>query len=41
MQYYQVPHELIEDPEALRPWVEKAVAVAARKKRKWPRRGGA
>ena len=32
MQYYEVPADLLEDPEALRPWVEKAVAVAARKK---------
>jgi len=41
MQYYQVPHELLEDPEALRPWAEKAVAVAARKKFKRSRRGDA
>ena len=41
MQYYQVPHELLEDSEALRPWAEKAVAVAGRKKFKRPRRGGA
>jgi DNA transformation protein len=32
MQYYQVPADLIEDSEALRPWAEKAIAVAARKK---------
>jgi DNA transformation protein len=32
MGYYQVPHELLEDPDALRPWVEKAIAVAGRKR---------
>ena len=31
MQYYQVPIDLLEDLEALRPWAEKAIAVAARK----------
>ena len=31
MQYYQVPSDLLEDLEALRPWVEKSIAVAARK----------
>ncbi len=31
MQYYQVPEELLEDVEGLRPWAEKALAVAARK----------
>jgi DNA transformation protein len=36
MQYYRLPEELLEDPEELRPWVEKAIAVAARKKRKKP-----
>jgi len=30
MQYYQVPDELLEDVDALRPWAEKALAVAAR-----------
>ena len=34
MQYYQVPAELLEDPEALRPWAEKAIAVADRNKGK-------
>jgi len=33
MQYYQVPAELLEDPEALRPWAEKAIAVAANKRK--------
>ena len=32
--YYQLPEELLEDPDELRPWVEKAVAVATRKKTK-------
>ena len=41
MQYYQVPAELLEDVDGLRPWVEKAMAVAARKKRKGTRRRGA
>ena len=34
MQYYAVPADLLEDPEALRPWAEQAIAVAARKKAK-------
>src|SRR5712691_9629665 len=38
MQYYQVPAELLEDVEALRPWVEKAMSVAGRKKLKRSRR---
>lgn len=38
MQYYQVPADLLEDVEALRAWVEKAMAVAARKKAKRSRR---
>ena len=40
MQYYQVPAEVLEDSEALRPWVEKAMAVAGRKKHKRARRRG-
>jgi DNA transformation protein len=32
MQYYQVPEDVLEDPEALRRWVEKALAVARQKK---------
>jgi TfoX/Sxy family transcriptional regulator of competence genes len=32
MQYYAVPEDLLEDPEALRPWVDGALAVARRKK---------
>ncbi len=31
MQYYEVPAELLEEPEALRPWAEKSIAVAAHK----------
>ncbi|HYJ80474.1 MAG TPA: TfoX/Sxy family protein [Longimicrobiaceae bacterium] len=36
MQYYELPAELLEDPDRLRPWVEKAVDVAraARKRKK-------
>ena len=30
MQYYRVPDDLLEDAEALRPWVDKAIAVARR-----------
>ncbi|MEQ1574016.1 MAG: TfoX/Sxy family protein [Vicinamibacterales bacterium] len=37
MQYYQVPADLLEDPDALRPWVAGAVAAARRAKSK-PRR---
>ena len=32
MQYYAVPEDLLEDPEALRLWVDRALAVARRKK---------
>ncbi len=41
MQYYQVAEDLVEDPEALRPWAQKAIAVAGRKRVKPRRRGGA
>ena len=34
MQYYQVPADLLDDPDALRPWAEKSIAVAAKKKTK-------
>ena len=34
MQYYQLPEELLEDPDELKPWLEKAILVAERKKRK-------
>jgi DNA transformation protein and related proteins len=40
MQYYQVPAELLEDAEELRPWVTAAIGVARRAKRRRPRRGG-
>lgn len=33
MQYYQVAEDLLESVEDLRPWVEKAIGVARRKKR--------
>ena len=38
MQYYAVPADLLDDPEALRPWVEGALAAARRKKPRRPRR---
>ena len=37
MQYYEVPADLLEDPEELGPWVEAAIAVARRANRR-PRR---
>lgn len=42
MQYYALPDDLLEDPDALRVWVERALAVARRKKagRGRTRRGG-
>jgi DNA transformation protein len=30
MQYYELPADVLEEPERLKPWVEKAIAVAAR-----------
>jgi len=41
MGYYELPHELLEDPDLLGPWADKAVAVAHRKKGKRGRRDGA
>jgi DNA transformation protein len=38
MQYYQLPEDLLEDPEALRPWAEQAVAVAHQHKSRRPSR---
>ena len=38
MQYYHLPEDVLEDAEALQPWVDKAVAVAASKKKKSKRR---
>jgi DNA transformation protein len=32
MQYYELPEGVLDDPEALRPWVDGAVEVAARAK---------
>jgi DNA transformation protein len=34
MQYYQLPEELLEDPDQLKPWLEKAILVAERKKKR-------
>ena len=34
MQYYEVPSDLLEDPESLRPWAEKSIAAADRKKKR-------
>jgi DNA transformation protein len=31
MKYYQVPEDLLDEPEALRPWAEKSIAVAGKK----------
>ncbi len=36
MQYYRVPEELLDDPDTLRPWAERAIEVARKKKRKRP-----
>ena len=32
MQYYPLPEDVLEDPDALRPWTDAAVAVARRAK---------
>ncbi len=40
MQYYEVPHELLEDAAALRAWAERARAAAAAKKAKRPKGKG-
>lgn len=34
MQYYEVPIEVLEDGDRLRPWAEKAIAVAQRAQKK-------
>lgn len=39
MQYWQLPDGLLEDAEELAPWVEKAIDVAERARRKRPGRG--
>ncbi len=38
MQYYRVPEDLLEDPEGLGLWAQKAIAVARRAKGRPPRR---
>ena len=38
MKYFQVPAELLDEPEALRPWAEKAIAVAGAAQKKRGRR---
>jgi DNA transformation protein len=38
MQYYEVPADLLDDPEALRPWAEKSIVVSAKKKSKKARK---
>ena len=39
MNYFQVPEEVLEDPEALRPWAEGALGVARRAKSTSKRKG--
>ena len=39
MQYYQVPEDLLEDPQRLGPWAEKAIGVARAVKRQPARKG--
>jgi DNA transformation protein len=34
MQYYQVPEDLLEDPDSLAQWAERAIMVARRAKGK-------
>jgi DNA transformation protein and related proteins len=34
MKYFQVPAELLDEPEALKPWAEKAITAARNAKRK-------
>jgi DNA transformation protein len=41
MGYYEVPADVLEDPEALGVWVAAALAVARRAKKRGPRRRGA
>ncbi len=38
MQYYRLPEDLLDDTDELKPWVERAIDVAVRKKAKKPRR---
>jgi TfoX/Sxy family transcriptional regulator of competence genes len=37
MSYYQLPEDVLEEPERLRPWAERAIE-AARAKRRRPRK---
>jgi DNA transformation protein len=39
MKYYQLPEEILEDPEVLRPWAEKAISIARKKKTRRSARG--
>lgn len=38
MGYYEVPADLLDEPETLRPWAEKAIGVAAKAKKKKAKR---
>lgn len=38
MQYYQVPEEILEDPDVLMSWMEGSIAVAQRKKSRTSKR---
>ena len=38
MKYYQVPADLLDEPEELRPWAEKAIVVAGKKPKGKPKR---
>ena len=38
MRYYQLPEEVLEDPDVLRVWAEKALAIARQKSRRPTRR---
>ena len=40
MQYHQIPEDVLENPETLRIWVERAVSVAHQKKKQSARRSG-
>jgi DNA transformation protein len=38
MQYYEVPADLLDDPDALRPWAEKSIRIAAAKRKRGRKR---
>jgi DNA transformation protein len=38
MSYYQLPEEILEDPETLRQWAEHAIAAARAKRQRPPKR---